>query len=176
MSFLKELILHVGRIVFLRGSPERIYYTRRLFIVSLLLAVAASAAVQTVLFDDHVVFVILRVFAELTMFMLMMVVLTAKIARFRLARMMLVLVLISLMADTLLTLIGAVVSYRTAEPQLVDTIAYAFAAVALYGAANVTAWGLQRPLHVGAGVMLLYAIASTGLDMAFRGLYEIMAA
>ena len=176
MGFIRELLASVGRIVFLRGSPERLYYTRRLFIVSLLLAVAASAAVQLVLFDDHLVFVLLRVFAELTMFMLMMVVLTAKIARFRLARMMLVLVLISLFTDLLLTLIGTVLSYRTSTAELVDTIAYGVSAVALYGGSSVVAWGLQRPLWAGAGVLLLYVIAARGLDMAFRGLYEIMAA
>ncbi len=176
MGFLFGLVSSVGRIVFLRGSPERIYYTRRLFIVSLLLAVVASAAVQAVLFNDHVVFVILRVFAEMTMFMLMMVVLTAKIARFRLARMMLVLVLISLIADVLLTVVGAGVSYRNADPELVDGIAYVVSAVALYGASSVIAWGLKRPLWFGAGVMALYVVAAVGLDLAFRGLYEVMAA
>jgi len=175
MAFLWGLISSVGRIVFLRGSPERIYYTRRLFIVSLLLAVLASAGVQVVLFADHVVFVILRVFAEITMFMLMMVVLTAKIARFRLARMMLVLVLINLLADALLILVGTVLSYRTADIQLVDGMAYVVSAIAAYGASSAMAWGLQRPLMFGAGVILLYVAAATGLDMAFRGLYEVMA-
>lgn len=176
MAFLWGLVSSIGRIVFLRGSPERIYYTRRLFIVSLLLAVLASAAVQMVLFADHVVFVILRVFAELTMFMLMMVMLTAKIARFRLARMMLVLVLINLLADMLLVLAGAAVSYRTAGTQLVDGVAYVVGAIALYGAGSAMAWGLQRQLMFGVGVMLLYVAAVTGLDLAFRGLYEVMAA
>ena len=176
MAFLWGLVTNVGRIVFLRGSPERIYYTRRLFIVSLLLAVSASAAVQLLLFDDGLVFTLLRVFAELTMFMLMMVILTAKIARFRLARMMLVLVLISLLADMLLAGVGTGVSYRSAAAQVVDAIAYGVSAVALYGAANVLAWGLQRPLLWGAGGMLLYVAAASGLDAAFRGLYQIMAA
>jgi hypothetical protein len=174
MAFLWGLVSSVGRIVFLRGSPERIYYTRRLFIVSLFLAVLASAAVQLLLFDDHLVFMLLRIFSELTMFMLMMVVLTAKIARFRLARMMLVLVLISLLADILLSAVGTVFSYRTAATQAVDAIAYAVGIVAMYGAASVVAWGLQRSLPMGAGVMLLYLAAVLGLDMAFRGLYQIM--
>jgi hypothetical protein len=175
VGFLWGLVSSVARIVFLRGSPERIYYSRRLFIVSLLLAVLASAAVQLLLFDDHPVFMLLRVFAELTMFMLMMVVLTAKIARFRLARMMLVLVLVSLLADILLSAVGTVVSYRSAAPQVVDVIAYGVGAVAMYGAASVVAWGLQRSLPIGAAVMLLYLVTVLGLDMAFRGLYQIMA-
>ena len=144
MAFLWELVLSVGRIAFFRGSPERIYYTRRLFIVSLLLAVCASALVQWVLFADHLVFVILRVFAEITMFMVMMVLLTAKIARFRLARMMLVLVLLNLFVDGVLVLMGMVVSYRNTDPQVVDVLVYGLSAVAIYGAGSAMAWGLQR--------------------------------
>ena len=102
MDSLGALISGMLRVIFLRGSPERVYYTRRRFIVALLLAVAVSALVQWFYHGDHLVFVILRVFAELTMFMLTMVFLTRRVARFRLAYLMLVLVLISLFADTFL--------------------------------------------------------------------------
>ena len=79
MTYLWTLLQNVLRIVFLRGSPERIYYTRRLFIVAVILAVLVSALVQWFYHGDHVVFVILRVFAELTMFMLMAVLLVQPI-------------------------------------------------------------------------------------------------
>jgi hypothetical protein len=176
MDYLWSLLRSVGRIVFKRGSPERIYYTRRLFIVSLLLALLASGAVQYLWFSDHLVFVVLRVFAEVTMFMVMIVLLTAKIARFRLARMMLVLVLISLLADMLLVLASPIASLVNLQPELKNLAAYVIAAVAMYGAGNVLAWGLQRTYLFGIGTVLLYVIATVALDQTFRGLYEVMAA
>jgi len=175
MSFIGELLVSVGRVVFMRGSPERIYYTRRLFIGALLGAVAASGVAQWLYFGDHLAFVILRVFAELMPFMLMMVLLTARIARFRLARVMLVLVLISLIADGLLLLISPAV--QVFDPAVAQhVLAYAVAAVASYGAASVVAWGLNKPLVRGAGVIAMYVAATLGLDLAFRHLYQIMAA
>jgi len=174
MTFLWELVASVLRVVFLRGSPERIYYTRRLFIGALLCAVTLSASAQWLYFGDHVVFVILRVFAEIMPFMLMMVLLTAKIARFRLARMMLVLVLISALADALLLLISPLTWF--ADPAVQAGIGYMVGAAAIYGCASVVAWGLNRPLSHGAGVIGLYVAAAVGLDLAFRHLYQIMAA
>ena len=175
MTFVLELVRSVFRIVFLRGSPERIYYTRRLFIVCLALAVLASASVQVFYFGDHLVFVILRVFAELTMFMLMMTLLTARIPRFRLARMMLVLVLISLMTDVLLVLISPAVAAALLTPPASQYLAYVLGGIAMYGAASVVAWGLSKPLVRGAAVIGMYVAAVVGLDMAFRHLYQIMA-
>lgn len=175
MGFVWELVHSVFRIVFLRGSPERIYYTRRLFRGALALAVLASVLVQIYYFGDHLVFVILRVFAELVMFMLMITLLTAKIARFRLARMMLVLVLISLLTDTLLLLMSPLGAAGIWSAQAAQYAAYLLGAIALYGAASVVAWGLSKPLFQGAGVMALYVAAVVGLDMAFRHLYQIMA-
>ena len=154
------LLSSVLRIVFLRGSPERIAYTRRLFI-----------AAQALFWADHLVFVILRVFAEFTMFMLMMVMLTARIARYRLARMMLVLVLISLLADTLLIIFSGLSTHESAS-----YLAYAIAAVAAYGASSCLSWGLKRPLWYGAACLGLYLAATVGLDLIFRELYGIMVA
>ncbi len=170
MDSLAATLQGLAKVVFLRGSPERIFYTRRRFIVSLLLAVAASAAVQAFYFNDHLVFVILRVFAELTMFMLAIVFLTRKIARFRLAYAMFVLVLISLAADLVLIVLSVPV------PESVrGGVGYGVGLVALYGASNTVAWGLRKPLHHGAGVMALYVAAVVGLDSAFRSLYQTMA-
>lgn len=171
MNYLWELLTNVARIVFLRGSPERISYTRRLFIVSLFVAMAASAGAQVFFFADHLVFVILRLFAEVTMFMIMIVLLTAKIPRFRLARMMLTLVLISLLSDSLLIFLSVFPLGEGAQ-----YVAYAVAGVAIYGGSNCLAWGLHSNFGKGLGCLALYVAAAMGLDMGFRGLYEIMAA
>ena len=104
-----------------------------------------------------------------------MTLLTAKIARFRLARMMLVLVLISLLTDTLMLVLSPVGGAGLWSPQAAQYVAYLLAALALYGAASVVAWGLNKPLYRGAGVIGLYVLAVVGLDMAFRHLYQIMA-
>jgi len=175
MAFVLGLLQDVVRIVFLRGSPERVYYTQRLGRYSLLLAVVASAAAQALYFQDTVVFVILRVFAEATMFMLMMVLLTAKITRLRLAKVLVVLVLISLLVDSLLALLGVGLNLAGIDQNLRVLPAYLLAACALYGAASVVAWGLSKPLLQGAGVMGLYILAVLGLDMSFRHLYQMMA-
>jgi hypothetical protein len=171
MTSLRSLVTGVLRVIFLRGSPERIFYTRRRFIVALFAALLASGLVQWFFYHDHVVFVVLRVFAEVTMFMLTMVLLTRKVARFRLAYLMLTLVLIGLFADLVLLALGLVlpIDYRIAA-------GLAAGAVAWYGASSATAWGLRKPWHYGALVMLLYVAATVGLDMAFRSMYEIMAA
>jgi hypothetical protein len=176
MAFVLGLLKDVARIVFLRGSPERIYYTQRLGRYSVLLAVAASAAAQAVFFQNNVVFVILRVFAEVTMFMLMMVLLTAKITRLRLAKVLLTLVLISLLTDSILTLSGIGLNLASIELNLRTLPGYLLAAFALYGASSVVAWGLNKPLLQGAGVMGLYVVAVLCLDMSFRHLYQMIAA
>ncbi len=177
MQFLSELLTHLWRIAFRRGSPERLYYTRRLFIVTLLLTLVASAAVQYLYFADPITFVVLRVFAEITCFMVMIVLLTAKIARFRLARMMLVLVLLNLVADTLL--LGLVPLQWVNEQLMRDMqlpLALAVGAIAVYGAGSVMAWGLNKTLLLGVGVILLYVLAVNALDSTFRGLFNVMVA
>ncbi len=171
MSYVIELLLSVLRIMFLRGSPERIYYTRRLFLVSLLLAIAVSAAAQLLFHGDHIVFVILRVFAEVTVFMMMMVLFTAKVGRFRLARMMLVLVLISLLADSVLVALSPL-----PLGEMTQAVAYATGAVAFYGAASAMSWGLSRPLWQAAAYLLGYVVAVYLLDTAFRSLYDMYVA
>ncbi len=175
MMYLWELTLNVVRIVFLRGSPERIYYTRRLFLVALTIAIAASAATQVLLFGDHLTFVVLRVFAELTLFMLMMVLLTAKVARFRLVRMGLALVLISLFADMLLTVLSPLFVLQILSAESARMLAFGVAGIACYGAANALAWGLQKGVSTGLAYVALYAVAVQGLDFAFRSLYQMMA-
>ena len=180
MAFLWELLNSVFRIVFLRGSPERIYYTRRLGVVALLCAVLASGCAQWLYFDDHFVFVLLRVFAEVTLFMLMMVVLTAKIARFRLARMMLVLVIISLLTDIVLVLLSPVFSLEWLNVDhardYAQYLGYGFGLVATYGAASVLSWGLHKPWVSGAMVIGAYIVGVVALNAGFRHLYQIIAA
>ncbi len=170
MSFLWTLLVSVLRIAFLRGSPERIYYTRRLFLFSLLLAVLASAVAQYLYHGDHVVFVILRVFAELTMFMLFIVLMTAKIARFRLARMMLPMVLISLLMDVVLILLSPLPLAGVS-----DYVAFALGAAAGYGASSCLAWGLKARLWQAGCYVAVYVVAVHGLDAAFRHLFGMYA-
>ena len=166
----------VLRVVFLRGSPERIFYTRKRFIVGLLAAVLFSGLVQAFYFGDHLVFVILRVFAELTMFMLAMVLLTRKIPRFRLAYMMLALVFISVFIDGCLLALSPLFGNGAAMGgEITRYIAWGLGAIGLYGASSTVAWGMRLPINQGALVMALYVAAAVGLDMAFRSLYATMA-
>jgi arginine exporter protein ArgO len=159
------------RIIFLRGSPERIHYSTRDFIVTLVLAIAASAVVQFVLYGDPVTLVILRVFCELTMFMLGVVLLTRKVARFRLARLMLVVVAISLLADVTLVICGLL-----GLPVVSKMAPYVIGIIAIYGAGNALKWALSRPFWVGLAAVGGYVAVVTVLDNTFRGLYAIMAA
>ena len=156
--------------MFLRGSPERILYVRKFFIVALLSALVTSGLLQFFGYGDHVVFVILRVFAEITMFMLWMVFMTAKVARLRLANMMLVLMMISVVMDlaTLLVVLPFPLELRA-------NVGMIMGIVAAYGVSNVVAWALRKPILFGALHFGLYLAAVTGLDLAFRGLYETMA-
>ena len=169
------------RVIFRRGSPERILYTRRRFIIGLFAAMVACALVQAWFYQDHLVFVILRVFAELTTFMMAMVILTAKIPRFRLAYLMLVLVFISLFFDASLLLIAGVMALLEALAEITfdtTTRTYVGALLALpiiYGAASCVAWGLRKAWSQGAVVMAAYVGAALGIDLAFRGLYSVMA-
>ena len=176
MAFILELLSSVFRIVFLRGSPERIYYTRRLAIVALLSAVLASGCAQWLFFGDHVVFIILRVFAEITLFMLMMVFLTAKITRFRLARMMLVLVMISLLTDVVLVLLSPLFLLEWLNIDYAQYLGYGFGVVAAYGAASVLSWGLRKSWVSGAMLIGAYIGGVVALNAGFRHLYQIIAA
>ena len=160
----------VLKVMVLRGSPERVYYSRPRFIVALVLALILSASVQWLVYHDHLVFVILRVFAELTMFMLAAVLLTAKVARFRLACTLFLLVLINVVADSLLLLVAP---FDLGES--VHTVGWLLALAAFYGASNTVAWALRKPITTGMLVMLVYAAAVFGLDLAFRTLYNMVA-
>ncbi|MEM7002225.1 MAG: hypothetical protein AAF529_15655 [Pseudomonadota bacterium] len=162
------------RIMFARGSPERILYDRKLLIVGLILALLVSAAAQWFFFGDHLVFMILRVFAELTMFMLWMTLLTAKVARLRLAGAMLCLIWICLLGDVLLLLLAPIMPLLAGSisPQ---TLGLLVAVVLAYGSASVTAWALRKPLTVGALHVLLYGVAVIALDITFRRLFEMAA-
>ena len=165
-----QMIVGVFRVVFLRGSPERVHYSQLRFYFALGAAFLASAGVQWFFHNQHVVFVILRVFAELIMFMLMVVLLTRKVARFRLTYMMLLLLLINLFGDLFLLGLAPVL------PQQAGTlVAVAVGAVVFYGAASVSAWAQQAPLLQGVVVIGLYVAAVTGLDMAFQYLYNMVA-
>lgn len=166
-------LLDLLRILFLRGSPERILYTRSMAIVGLVVAVCLSTAAQLVFFQDHMVFAILRVFAEVTMFMLWIVLLTAKVAWLRLANTMLVLVWASVLMDAALVLVGVLFS---ATGAMASYAAYLWSAGILYGAVNVVAWALRQRglfnqawLHVGGYVVAVWAV-----DGVFRYLYGMM--
>ena len=164
------LITGTFRVMLLRGSPERVHYSRPRFLVGLALAILASGLVEWLVYGDHIVFIILRLFAELTMFMLAVTLLTAKVARFRLAYAMLLLVWISVFTDTLLLLAAPFELGDAAH-----TLGFVMGLIALYGAGNVTAWALRKPLVQGVMVMVVYAVAVIGLDLAFQTLYDMIA-
>jgi hypothetical protein len=110
------------------------------------------------------------VFAELTVFMVWMVLLTAKVARLRLASLMLVLLLISLFGDSVLLLLSPLPLADVARP-----LGLIWGIALLYGAGNATSWALRKPLSHGCLQSGLYGLFAVGLDLAFRGLYEIVA-
>lgn len=166
-----DLLVNLLRIVFLRGSPERIRYDRWLFIVSLVLALCASGLVQHLFFGDHLIFALLRVFAEVTMFMLMIVLLTAKVGRLRLANLMLVLVLINLLMDIVLLLCAPL-----PDSQITALLPYTLGLAAFYGGSSCVKWALRSSHLKGAGYLGVYLVAAIGLDLVFRNLYNIMAA
>lgn len=163
------LFQNLLRILFQRGSPERILYLRKLFITSLFGALAASALVQHFVYLDHLVFVILRIFAELTMFMLWVVYLTAKVARLRLANMMLVLLLISITVDLSTLLVGL---FTPLEGRI--WVGIALGAMATYGIGNVVGWALRSSIQIGMLHFISYIAVVTALDLSFRGLYHTM--
>ena len=166
-----NLVIATLRIMYLRGSPERILYSRQLMIVSLLLALVVSGCARYLYFDDHIPFATLWVFAKTTMFMLWMVLLTAKVARLRLATMMLSLVLISLVVD-----VGYVLLSPLPLGGLADSVAWIWGASALYGIGSVVAWARRQSLLQGLTQGAGYLAVFMGLDLAFRHLYSIMAA
>ncbi len=163
MTLLRSLL----RILFQGGSPERILYSRHLFLATLGAAIVASALAQWLAHHDHLVFVILRVFAELTMFMLWMVFLTAKVARLRLANMGLVLLMISVLVDVV-TILAA----TALEAKVVSVVV---GLVVFYGVANVVAWAMRKPIQIGAIHFALYLAAVSGLEFAFRHFFSIVA-
>ncbi|MEM7097546.1 MAG: hypothetical protein AAF541_04740 [Pseudomonadota bacterium] len=164
------LVTGTFRVMLLRGSPERVHYSRPRFLVGLALAILASALVEWLVYGDHIVFMILRLFAELTMFMLAVTLLTAKVARFRLAYAMLLLVWISVFTDGVL-LLAAPLNLGDS----VHTLGFVVGLIALYGAGNTVAWALRKPLAQGIMVMVVYAIAVICLDLAFQTLYDMVA-
>lgn len=157
--------------MYVRGSPERILYSRRLMIVCLLLALVLSGLARHLYFSDHMPFAILWVFAKTTMFMLWMVLLAAKVARLRLATMMLSLVLISLVVD-----MGYVVLSPLPLGELRRVVAWIWGASALYGIGSVVAWARRQSLLQGLTQGAGYLVVFMGLDLAFRHLYSIIAA
>lgn len=166
---LANVVTNLLRVIFLRGSPERIHYSTKLFIVALLLAIAASAAVQAIVFDDPALLVGLRVFSELTMFMLAMVLLTRKVARLRLARFMLVVVAISLLADTALLLCG-LLNFQSVTRIGVYIIGFS----AVYGASNALHWAIKGQFWLATVGVCGYVLVVTVLDNTFRGLFSVM--
>ncbi len=161
----------IVRILFLRGSPERILYARSTMLWALAAALVASVVVRLTYFDDMYVFVLLWVFAKLTMFMLWMTLLTARVVRLRLANAMLCLVLASLTYDVVLIAVSPLPLGNLAGP-----VAWMWAGAIGYGAANITAWAVRKPLSHGLAQVAGYYAAFGGLDLAFRHLYSIMAA
>ena len=159
------------RIMLLRGSPERILYSRTEFIVGLALAVVVSGLVQMVFHGDHVIFAILRVFAELTVFMLWMVLLTARVARLRLASLMLVLVWMSVLVDVCLLPLAWL-----SQPDLRLALALLVGGALAYGASSAVAWALHRKFARGGVHVIGYIGGVLAIDLAFRHLYGIVAA
>jgi hypothetical protein len=104
-----------------------------------------------------------------------MVLLTAKVARFRLVRMGLALVLISLFADMLLTVLSPLFVLQILPTESAQILSFGVAGIAFYGAANALAWGLHKGFSTGLPYVALYAVAVQGLDFAFRSLYQMMA-
>ena len=165
------------RILFLRGSPERILYERRFFIIGLLAALALSAAAQYGYHQDHLVFVVLRVFAELTIFMLWMVILTGKVARLRLASVMLILVWTSVLMDTVLLSLILPFNLLAATPQVFTGTAYILGGALCYGLVSVVGWGLKSTQMTGMALVHVvgYVACVTFLDSTFRYLFNIVA-
>ncbi|NOX50164.1 MAG: hypothetical protein GXP16_06445 [Gammaproteobacteria bacterium] len=161
------------RVMFMRGSPERFLYSRWRSIPALLGAIVLSALVQHFYFGDQVVFVILRVFSEVTMFMLWMVLLTAQVGRLRLANMMLVLVLISLFYDAVLLLLSLTPIYAKVLFAHAGVMAFIWGAIILYGAGNTVSWAIRSKLWYGCMHVFLYISAAFALEFSFRWLYEI---
>ena len=161
--------------MFLRGSPERILYDRWLLRLGLLFAIVLSGLAQMFYHGDHVVFVLLRVFAELITFMLWMVVLTGSVGRLRLAQAMMVLVWISTFADVVLASIGLSGLANALEEQVLNLTAIVVSTIAIYGAANTMSWAMRKKLTVGGVHLIGYALVVWALDAAFRGLYNMAA-
>jgi hypothetical protein len=158
------------RVIFLRGSPERIHYSTKLFVVALLLAIIASGSAQVLYFADDITLTVLRGFCELTMFMVGVVLLTRKVARIRLARLMLVLVSISLLADVVLSFCGLL------DIPLTTNIAhYVIGIAAIYGASNALHWAIKGNFLLGVAGIGGYVLVVTVLYETFRGLFAIIA-
>ena len=173
MQTLKALL----RIAFLRGSPERILYGRGKFIAGLLLALVAAGAAQYFYHADHLVFALLRVFAEVTIFMMWMVLLTAKVARLRLATLMLSLVGLSLLSDGVLLLLAVPFQLLAVGDVLRDVVAFVWGAAICYGAGSAVGWALhQRSMNNGILHVIGYVVVVAALEVSFRYLYNIMAA
>lgn len=173
ISALKSLL----RILFMRGSPERFLYQRRNFIIGLLLALTLSALAQHFYHHDHVVFVILRVFAETTGFMLWMVLLTAKVARLRLGNTMLTLVWASVLMDAVLLLLSVPFELLDVPPGGYQAVGLAWGLAISYGAVSVVGWALKsRGLSSKAALhVVAYVAGVTALDLTFRYLYGMIA-
>ena len=166
-----NLISQLMRVIFMRGSPERVLYDRWLLRLGLLFAVLLAATAQSVLHQDHVVFVLLRVFAELVVFMLWMTYLTSRVGRLRLAQAMMFFFWISAFADLVLALLGLV----GLDERWRDILAIGIGAIAAYGAANTLSWALRRKLSYAGAQVLGYMLLTWALDAAFRALYNLAA-
>lgn len=173
-----RFLTSIFRVMLLRGSPERILYDRWLLRIGLGYALIASMAVQWIWHGDGVVFVILQVFAEVTLFMLWMVLLTAKIGRLRLASLIMVLVWMSALADSVLVLAGipAALGVPVQMEAVRQILSVLIGVVLLYGASNAVSWGLRKPIPQGALQAFGYAAAVWGLVLAFQTLFNTMAA
>jgi len=104
------------------------------------------------------------------MFMVGVVLLTRKVARIRLARLMLVLVSISLLADVVLSFCGLL------DIPLITNIAhYVIGIAAIYGASNALHWAIKGNFLLGVAGIGGYVLVVTVLYETFRGLFAIIA-
>ena len=86
------------------------------------------------------------------------------------ARMMLALVLISLLADAVLVALSTL-----PLADMGPVVAYGVAAPAFYGASSAMSWGLSRPIWHAGAYLAGYVLAVLALNGAFRHLYGMFA-
>lgn len=158
------------RIVFRRGSPQRIHYSQRLTIWTLLALVMLAAASQLYVIGNGAVEIILYLFTLLSGMYLAVAWSSRSVPRGRLRQ--------GLQA-ALLILAAAHLALLAAAPliPLVDPLAYLMGAlvgtVALMGLTNCVQFALGSSRARAAGYTLIFAFALTAFYATMLALLEI---